>query len=71
MTFLQMSSTQHQRGHPGGHLSSTRIKSKYYSGDHDDSDLRDDLGATERNEIGMIRAVCVQVRNVFCTIFYF
>ena len=50
---------------------STRSKSKYYSGNPENDDLLDDLGGSERDEIGIIRAICVKVRNVFCTTFRF
>jgi hypothetical protein len=50
---------------------STRSKSKYFSGDPEDSGLPTDPDATERDETGLIRAICVQVRNVFCANFCF
>lgn len=42
---------------------STRSKSKYYSGDPEDDYLPEDPGATERDEIGIIRAISVKARS--------
>ena len=42
-------------------LISTRSKSKYYSGDLYDDNLLEDSGASERDEIGLVRAICVKV----------
>jgi len=42
---------------------STRSKSKYYNGDPDDEHVPEDLGATERDEIGIVRAICVKARS--------
>lgn|SRR6266702_3309053 len=44
---------------------STRSKSKYYSGDLEDDNLPEDLGAAERDEIGIIRAISVKVCTSF------
>ena len=45
---------------------SARSKSKYYNGDPGDDHLPEDLSANERDEIGIVRAICVKV----CTIFF-
>jgi len=42
---------------------STRSKSKYFNGDPDDDHLPEDLGATERDEIGLVRSICVKARS--------
>lgn len=44
---------------------STRSKSKYYSGDPEDDNLPEYLGVAERDEIGIIRAICIEVCNHF------
>jgi hypothetical protein len=44
-------------------LISTHSKSKYYNGDLSDDQLPEDLGATNRDEIGIVRAICVKVRQ--------
>jgi hypothetical protein len=41
---------------------STHSKSKFYSGNLEDDQLPDDVGALERDEIGILRAICVKVR---------
>ena len=43
-------------------LISTRSKAKYYDNNFDDSDVPD-LAATERDEVGLIRAITVKVRS--------
>jgi hypothetical protein len=40
----------------------THSKSKFYDGSLDNDDLPEDLGATERDKIGIVRAICVKVR---------
>ena len=42
-------------------LIATRSKSKFYDGNPNDDDLPEDLGVTERDEIGIVRAICVKV----------
>ena len=42
-------------------LISTCSKSKYYSGDLNDDNLLEDSGASECDEIGLVRAICVKV----------
>jgi hypothetical protein len=46
---------------------SARSKSKYYNGNPDDDHIPDDLGAALRDEVGIIRAICIKVRyyNLF------
>ena len=44
---------------------SARSKSKYYNGDLADDHLPEDLSANERDEIGIVRAICVKVGTVF------
>jgi hypothetical protein len=44
---------------------STRTKSKYYNGDTADDHLPKDSGNGERDEIGIVRAVCIKVRTVY------
>ena len=39
----------------------TRSKSKFHDGSPDNDDLPEDLGASERDEIGIVRAICVKV----------
>ena len=39
-----------------------RSKSKHYNGDPNDDHLPDDLDANERDEIGIVRAICIMVR---------
>jgi hypothetical protein len=43
---------------------SARSKSRYYNGNPDDDHLPDDLGAVERDEIGIVRAICIKVYTV-------
>ncbi len=43
---------------------STCSKSKYYNGDPDDEHVPEDLGATERDEIGIVHAICVKARSL-------
>ena len=43
---------------------SSRSKSKYYSGDPGDDIIPEDAGAGDRDEIGIIRAICAKVRLV-------
>ena len=40
---------------------STRSKAKFYDGSPDENELPEDLGAVERDEIGIVRAICVKV----------
>jgi hypothetical protein len=42
---------------------SARSKSKYYNGNPADEHLPEDLGANERDEIGIVRAICIKVRT--------
>ena len=42
-------------------LISTHSKSKYFNGDLSDESLPEDLGVSERDEIGLVRAICVKV----------
>jgi hypothetical protein len=41
---------------------STRTKSRYYNGDPAEDHLPKDLGESERDEIGLVWAICVKVR---------
>ena len=41
---------------------STRTKSKYYTGDPADDHIPEDRDDTERDEIGLIQAICIKVR---------
>ena len=43
---------------------STRSNAKFYDGSADENELPEDLGATERDEIGIIRAICVKVCSI-------
>ena len=43
---------------------STRSKSKYYSGDPEDDGVPENMGTGDRDEIGIVRAICVKVRPV-------
>ena len=38
-----------------------RSKVKYYNSSPGDDELPEDLGASDRDEIGIIRAICVKV----------
>ena len=40
---------------------STRSKSKFYSGDPEDDVICEEQGEFERDEVGIIRAICVKV----------
>ena len=40
---------------------STRSKAKFYDGSPDENELPEDLGAADRDEIGIVRAICVKV----------
>ena len=40
---------------------STRSKAKFYDGSLDENELPEDLGAADRDEIGIVRAICVKV----------
>ena len=40
---------------------SAHSKSKYYNGNPEDDHLPEDVGGTEREEIGIVRAICVKV----------
>ena len=44
---------------------STRSKSKYYTGNPADDHIPKDLADNERDEIGIVRAICIKVRAVF------
>jgi hypothetical protein len=46
----------------------TRSKAKFYDGGLDENELPEDLGATERDEIGLVRAICVKVRLLFISL---
>ncbi|KAH9013685.1 hypothetical protein EDB84DRAFT_1444172 [Lactarius hengduanensis] len=46
-------------------LITTRSKSKFYDGNQDDDDLPEDLGASVRDEVGLIRTICVKVIDKF------
>ena len=39
----------------------THSKAKYYNGSPDENELPEDLGAAERDKIGIIRVICVKV----------
>ena len=39
----------------------TRSKAKFCDGSPDDGELPEDLGASERDEVGLVRAICVKV----------
>ena len=41
---------------------SARSKSKYYNSNPDDNYIPDDLGAALRDEVGIVRAICIKVR---------
>ena len=42
----------------------TRSKAKYYnSTNQDDNELPEDLGATERDEISIVCAICIKVHH--------
>ena len=45
---------------------STCSKAKFYSGDPEDDVVSEDLGELERDEVGLIRAICVKVCDVLC-----
>ncbi|KAH8984846.1 hypothetical protein EDB92DRAFT_1818912 [Lactarius akahatsu] len=42
---------------------SARTKSKYYNGDPTDDHLPKDLGTSKRDEIGIVRAICIKARS--------
>jgi hypothetical protein len=44
---------------------SAHSKSKYYTGDPADDHIPEDLAANERDEIGIVRAICIKVCVVF------
>ena len=44
---------------------STRSKSNYYSGDPEDDAVPEDIGTGDRDEISIIRAICVKVRLIY------
>ena len=50
---------------------STRSKSKYYNGDLADDHLPEDLSANERDEIGIVWAICVKVGTLFLVQFLY
>ena len=39
----------------------TRSKAKFHDGSPDDGELPEDLGASERDEVGLVRTICVKV----------
>lgn len=43
---------------------STRSKSKYYSGDPEEDTVPEDADVGDRDEIGIVRAICVKVRTL-------
>ena len=49
-------------------LISTRSKAKYYSADAEDAHIPD-LAATDRDETGLVRAICVKVWLRCCEAF--
>ena len=40
---------------------STRSKSKFHDGSLDNNELPENLGASEHDKIGIVRAICVKV----------
>ena len=42
-------------------MKSTGLVTKYYDGNLDNDELPEDLGASDRDEIGIIRAICMKV----------
>ena len=42
-----------------------RSKSRHYNGDPSDDHLPEDVEATERDEIGVVRAICIKVRTFY------
>lgn len=42
----------------------SRSKAKYYDGNPNNDELPEDLGAADRDEIGIVRAICVKVRHL-------
>ena len=42
---------------------STHSKAQFCAGNPGDDHLPEDVGGTERDEIGIIRAICVKVRS--------
>ena len=50
---------------------STCSKSTNHSGDPEDDDILAELEGRERDEISIIRTICVEVRKVLCTTFRF
>lgn len=50
---------------------STCSKSTNDSGDPEDDDILAELEGRERDEISIIRTICVEVRKVLCTTFRF
>ena len=44
----------------------TRSKAKYYNGNPADDLLPENLGTDERDEIGIVRAICIKVRTCHC-----
>ena len=43
----------------------TRSKSKFYNGDPEQDHTPEDVSAIERDEIGIVRAICIKVRLFF------
>jgi hypothetical protein len=44
-------------------------KSRYYNGDPGDDHIPEDIGDTERDEIEIIRAICIKVQDFFISLF--
>ena len=47
---------------------SARTTSRYYNGDPADDHIPEDIGDTERDEIGIIRAICIKVQDFFISL---
>lgn len=62
MTFIICSCLAHIINLATQALISTRSKAKYYSPDTDDAHIPD-LGAVERDEVGLVRAISVKARS--------
>ena len=43
---------------------SARTKSKYFNGDPTDDHIPEDNGDSERDEIGIVRAICIKVSSI-------
>jgi hypothetical protein len=44
-----------------------RSKSKHYNGDPTDDHLPEDLETSHRDEIGIVRAICIKVGIFYCS----